>query len=95
MRRRSAPTLSFRGFVVLADIIFALAAGFMLLHPLQPVAQRAPAPPDPPRPDASALEERLNSLLPKLRDGANDLDSLEQRLQESLAKASKSGAPVR
>jgi hypothetical protein len=88
MRRRSAPTMSFRGFIVLADIIFALAAGFMLLHPLQSAVPHVPPPPPPPipRPDVRELEMRLERLLVRLHSNAADLEALEQRR--------KSGAPA-
>ena len=78
MRRRPA-TLSFRGFIVLADIIFALAAGFMLLHPLAPSRPRpvpVPVPETPPCGDCEMLEQKLRSLMAAVQSRAMDIDVL-------------------
>lgn len=77
MRSRSNSDLSFRGFVVLADIVFAVSTSMLLLH-----EPPKPAPP-PVRPcqDCDALEERLKELLRTIQDKAVSIDSLAGQLR--------------
>jgi hypothetical protein len=79
MARRRSGGLSYRGYVALADAVFGLAAGFMLLNPLRSLPPPPPAPLPRPccepnlGPAIEEREERLSLVLAKLRAQQNEI----------------------
>jgi len=78
MRRQRSGAHGLRAYIVLADIVFALSAGFMLLHPLS--KPKPPPPPPPPKPAICSLcgplAENLRTLIQEARGRAGNIDYL-------------------
>ena len=80
--RAKGSTFRFMGFVALADTLFAVSAGLLLLNP---VHLRPEGPPPPPKPDpsTSALEV------------ARSVESELVRIERSLQSLHESGAVLK
>jgi hypothetical protein len=84
--RRERRGFRFLGFIALADLLFALSAGMLLLNPIQLGDQPTPKP---------APEERpAKEPEPEYRPPVRDIVAILQKVEESVKTLESQGAVI-
>jgi len=73
--RRKRQEFQFRGFVALADTLFAISAGLLLLNPIQFESKSAVTPP--PTPEPEPRPEQVQPMVVEIQKLEKRIDRLE------------------
>ncbi len=86
--KRKQSDFSFRGFVALADLIFAVSAGLLLLNPIQ-FADSPPVPPPQPKPATKSPAQIISLQMRQIEGHLDKLEADSPALQRQAADVLK------